>query len=425
MKLNNGFELISAPNKSAKSINIGLYFYGGSAGERIYESGIHHLLEHMFFRRLSDMSQPKLYSALNRIGTTMRGATYLNFLRFDITVSPKHLKAALNIILKFFSEFSWSEQEVQSEQEVVLNQIYFSGGNSFYQNVQKEYLSRTGFEQPIMGNESSVKRISAERLNQLKKEIVSPQNAVVVVTGNVSEENCEYITRSLSSIEKTAGSIKEPICTLPGTFLKRSDRSIDIFSADDDISEIIFSFDIPGRQKENLLCSLVLQAFAAGDGAILPMVLREELHYTDEVYFSFEEYPSFSRGCLSFFVREENTLLSINKTFETMANFVADNSDDAFFETIPFLLDNADFSCDDVRKYNLEIAFKKMIYNFEEDFIEQEKEILKSITPLDFNLAKKELFVPSRMCVSVQCPSSLKKSTLKKEIKKGLKKLHG
>ena len=117
--------------------------------------------------------------------------------------------------------------------------------------------------------------------------------------------------------------------------------------------------------------------------------------------------------------------MSINKTFETMANFVADNSDDAFFETIPFLLDNADFSCDDVRKYNLEIAFKKMIYNFEEDFIEQEKEILKSITPLDFNLAKKELFVPSRMCISVQSPSSLKKSTLKKEIKKGLKILHG
>lgn len=81
--------------------------------------------------------------------------------------------------------------------------------------------------------------------------------------------------------------------------------------------------------------------------------------------------------------------MSINKTFETMANFVADNSDDAFFETIPFLLDNADFSCDDVRKYNLEIAFKKMIYNFEEDFIEQEKEILRSITPLDFNLAKR------------------------------------
>ena len=295
--------MILAPNESSRSINIGLYFYGGSAGERRYESGIHHLLEHMFFRRLSDMSQPKLYSALNRIGATMRGATYLNFLRFDITVSPKHLKAAFDIILKFFSDFSWSEQEVQSEREVVLNQIYFSGGNSFYQNVQKKYLSRTGFELPIMGNESSVKRISAERLNQLKKEIVSPQNAVVVVTGNVSKENCEHITRSLSPIEKTAGSIKEPICTLPGNFLKRSDRSIDIFSTDDDISEIIFSFDIPGRQKENLLCSLVLQAFAAGDGAILPMVLREELHYTDEVYFSFEEYPTFSRGCISFFVR--------------------------------------------------------------------------------------------------------------------------
>lgn len=425
MLLRNDIDLILAPNENAKSINIGLYFYGGSAGERIYESGIHHLLEHMFFRRLSDLSQPELYSALNRMGATMRGATYLNFLRFDITVSPKHLKTALDIILKFFSEFSWSEQEVQSEREVVLNQIYFSGGNSFYQHVQEEYLNCTGFERPIMGNESSVKRISAERLNKLKKEIITTQNAVVVVTGNVNEENCEHITRSLSSVKKTYGPARYPMDTLPYSFLNRGDQYIYTRAADDDISEIIFSFDISDWQKERLICSLALQAFAAGDGAILPMVLREELHYTDEVYFSFEEYPTFSRGCISFFVREEGTLSSINKAFETMADFVADNSDDAFFETIPFLLDNAEFSCDDVREYNLEIAFKKMIYNSKEDFIEQEKEILKSITPLDFNITKRELFTPSRMCVSVQHPSSLERKVLIDEIRNGLNKLKG
>ena len=107
-----------------------------------------------------------------------------------------------------------------------------------------------------------------------------------------------------------------------------------------------------------------------------------------------------------------------------MENFVADNSDDAFFETIPFFLDNGDFSRDDIREYNLEIAFKKMVFNSEEDFIKQEKQILKSITPLDFNITKRELFVPSRMCVSVRCPSFLERSVLKKEIKKDLKKLH-
>ena len=424
MVLNNGIELILAQNESVNSVNIGFYFYGGSAEETVYESGIHHLLEHMFFRRLSALSQPELYSTLNRIGATMRGATYLNFLRFDITVSPKHIKAAFDIILKFFSEFSWSEQEVQSEREVVLNQIYFSGGSSFYQNVLEEYLNGTGFERPIMGNESSVKRISAERLNKLKKEIITSQNAVVVVTGNVNEENREHITRSLSSVKKTHSPARYPMDTLPYCFLKRDGQCIDVHTADDDISEIIFSFDIPGRQKERLICSLVLQAFAAGNGAILPMALRENLHYTDEVYFSVDEYPTFSRGCISFFVRAEDTLSSINKTFEAMENFVADNSDNAFFETIPFFLDNGDFSCDDIREYNLEIAFKKMVFNSEEDFIKQEKQILKSITPLDFNLAKKKLFVPSRMCVSVQCPSSLKKSNMKKEIKKCLKILH-
>ncbi len=81
MKLENGLELIFAPNKSCHSVNIGLYFFGGAAHESKSRIRNTSFLEHMFFRRLSELSQAELYSSLNRIGATMRGVSYQNILR--------------------------------------------------------------------------------------------------------------------------------------------------------------------------------------------------------------------------------------------------------------------------------------------------------------------------------------------------------
>ena len=124
MKLKNGMELRIVPSSNDTCVNIGLYFYGGAAGEGAEEIGINHLLEHLFFRRLGNLPQNILYSELDSIGAVMQGVTYYNFLRFDITVSKIFLKEALKFIPMFFSNFCWNKEEFESEKEVVKNQIF-------------------------------------------------------------------------------------------------------------------------------------------------------------------------------------------------------------------------------------------------------------------------------------------------------------
>lgn len=408
MKLENGLELIFVPNKSCHSVNIGLYFFGGAAHESKAEYGIHHFLEHMFFRRLSELSQAELYSSLNRIGATMRGVSYQNILRFDILVSPYRCKEALDIILKFFSDFSWSQDEVDSERQVILNQIFFSCDESFYKRTEREYLKGTGFERPIMGSEKSVKHITCDQLNALKKKFAVSENAVVVVTGNADDGFKDYCFQRFSEVEKSDGSRTEMVCNLPKNFFTRK-RSVTVFPTDGDLCEIVFSFDISNDLRDKFLSPFVLQAFAVGNGAMLPFVIREEKHFTDEVYFSLEEYPSFSRGCISFLVKDEKLLPCLKETVNAMLKFKVDDSPAYFRETVPFYTDNAAFSKDNIRDYNFEIAWKKMNYNIREDFIEKEKAFFKSITVNDFNLAKANIFTSSRISAAVQCSLSSEK----------------
>ena len=154
----------------------------------------------------------------------MRGVSYQNILRFDILVSPYRCKEALDIILKFFSDFSWSQDEVDSERQVILNQIFFFCDESFHKRTEREYLKGTGFERPIMGSEKSVKHITCDQLNALKKKFAVSENAVVVVTGNADDGFKDYCFQRFSEVEKSDGSRTEMVCNLPKNFFTRKSR---------------------------------------------------------------------------------------------------------------------------------------------------------------------------------------------------------
>ena len=61
IKLSNGLTFIYYPISNAQSVEIGLYVKAGSRYETKSNNGITHLLEHMHFRQLGNMSQEEIY----------------------------------------------------------------------------------------------------------------------------------------------------------------------------------------------------------------------------------------------------------------------------------------------------------------------------------------------------------------------------
>lgn len=93
--LKNGLIVYYYPIKNAYSTSIGLYINIGARNETYEQSGISHVLEHLHFRRLEQLSQKELYLKMDKIGATLKASTHKELMRFYMKLRPNHFNVAI------------------------------------------------------------------------------------------------------------------------------------------------------------------------------------------------------------------------------------------------------------------------------------------------------------------------------------------
>ena len=164
-KLSNGLTFISYPIQHAKSVEMGLYIKAGSRYETKSNNGITHLLEHIHFRQLGDMSQEVIYQEAECMGSSLRGTTYKEMMNFHMKVRPKYLEKSLLFFEKILTTFNWTDEQLESEKRIVSNEIYEKEDEQELQLISDETIWQGhSLSQPILGDEQTIKRISLEEL---------------------------------------------------------------------------------------------------------------------------------------------------------------------------------------------------------------------------------------------------------------------
>ena len=158
--MKNGITVKTLQNNYLHSVNLG--FYVNKIPEPV--CGIAHMVEHMFFRRLGDIPQEKLYFEMDKIGGAINATTYSDFVCFDITVAPSKIKDAFGLISRIFSKFEWNTEDVLAEKEVVKRQIE-ERYNSLYSKTDLAYYDGTPKGSLLMGKISDINKMSAKKIN--------------------------------------------------------------------------------------------------------------------------------------------------------------------------------------------------------------------------------------------------------------------
>ena len=102
LTLKNGLNLWVKPMINTHSVTVGLYVRTGARYETAYECGITHMLEHMHFRELAGMTQNELYYSMESMGSTLRAATYYDFVKFTMKVHPEDILKCIDIFKKYW-----------------------------------------------------------------------------------------------------------------------------------------------------------------------------------------------------------------------------------------------------------------------------------------------------------------------------------
>lgn len=394
--LENGMTVKTLQNNYLHSVNLGVYV------NKIPEPicGIAHMVEHMFFRRLGDIPQEKLYFEMDKIGGTINAATYSDFVCFDITVAPSKIKDAFGLISRIFSKFEWTLEDVLAEKEVVKRQIE-ERYNSLYSKTDLAYYDGTPKGSLLMGKISDINKMSARKINEYREMMFIPQNACFVMTGNFVNEDLTYCVDGLSKISCNANKnslVKQ--YSIKG-FSQRTEKSDKIYSSKDGFSDVCISFDVDDKKIKRYAAEYLFNVLGFGVTSKLSQKLREQDGLITDINGGIE-FTDYS-GQMTFEYEVKNidlvdSLVSAFYVFEEAKN----NLTRADVESnIIFYTENQYRLLDDVRELNFLIGWRGFIGIEQIKSMEDLIERYKNITVDEINQAANEILDPRNLMISV------------------------
>ncbi len=399
-QLLNGISLVTHPLPHLHSVCISVSFRAGLLYENEHNCGISHMVEHLFFRRLSDLPQDELYFEMQKIGCEIYGATNYDYVTFNITVIPKYFARALDLMLRFFDKFNWTETELTQEREVVFRQIETSGG-SFDKWINSYYFEDTKYSVPIMGTKESVEALTLDEINHWKNEYFTPKNACVVVTGNFTDDDYSLLKNRLNNIE-SYGEAKEKFLEFPKDFENRNpDNNLAVEQSDNELAEVVMLVDISNSFDYESI-SFLTSILGDGCSSKLSMAMREKRSFTADIYSELFSYFGFQRLYFSYTVKNEALLESLSNLFETIKEAKSNITENEYLSSIAFFTDDQLMQLDDCKKLNKEYLLCDFVLDNLVSVPDEKAEKYSQITPSDLTKTANEIFVSKNISFIIE-----------------------
>lgn len=415
VKLKNGITFISQKLDNVHSVTISVNFKVGSLYEDENNSGITHLIEHLFFRQWDNLSQKQLYYEMQCMGAEIVAKTFHDYVSFSITVISDSFVEAFKLIIKCLNKFSWTDDVVKIEKRVVYKQIE-NDCQTYDKWVDSYYFKNRIYTNPIMGTVNSVQSLSVKDINLWKNKYFCSSNACVVITGNYLDEDFLIVQNILYKI-KSFGKPAETIICYPQHFEKRniSNRYSFVYN-DSEISDITISFDI-NKDHNYETVRLLTSILGEGCGSLLSMILRENYNFTDDIYTNLTCYCGFRRLSISFSVNNFDFIESMHLFFKSLVDLKKEISINDYLTSISFFTKNQLFDLDNSNELNSNYALCDFVLypSIISEPIKR-KEKYEKIKINDLKKCANNIFTAENLSILIQ--TSLDKKLVKNSVEK-------
>ncbi|MES2353458.1 MAG: pitrilysin family protein [Pseudomonadota bacterium] len=205
-RLNNGLKILLAPDPSKQTITVNVTYLVGSRFENYGETGMAHLLEHLLFK--GTPKHPKVYQELSARGARPNGTTWYDRTNYyeTFSASDNNLAWALEMEADRMVKSFIAKKDLDSEMTVVRNE-FESGENKPFSVLLKRMDGAAydwhNYGNPTIGNRSDIENVSIDRLQAFYHKYYQPDNAVLVVAGNIdTQKTLNLITKYFNPIPK-------------------------------------------------------------------------------------------------------------------------------------------------------------------------------------------------------------------------------
>jgi len=188
--LKNGMDVVVLPNHRAPVVLHMVWYKAGAADEPKGKSGVAHLLEHLMFKGTPKHPNGEFSKLIARHGGEENAFTSLDYTGYHQTVASDQLEMVMELEADRMTHLVLSAEDVATELAVVLeerNQRLEGkpAARLSEQAMQKLFPKGHPYGRPIIGWRAETEALSREDVLSFYKDHYAPDNAILVVAGDV------------------------------------------------------------------------------------------------------------------------------------------------------------------------------------------------------------------------------------------------
>ncbi len=190
--LDNGMQVVVLVDKRAPVVVHMVWYKVGAADEPPGKSGIAHFLEHLMFKGTDDMAAGELSETVARNGGSDNAFTSWDYTAYFQRVAADRLGLMMQMEADRMRDLQMTEEDVATERQVVLEErgqhTDSDPGALFSEQRRAAQFLNHPYGIPVIGWRQEVERLSREDAFAFYRRFYAPNNAILVVAGDVEPE---------------------------------------------------------------------------------------------------------------------------------------------------------------------------------------------------------------------------------------------
>ena len=197
--LENGLEVVVVPDHRTPVVTHMISYRVGSADETPGKSGLAHFLEHLMFKGTAKTPPGKFTQTINEVGGQENAFTSTDYTAFYQRVPREHLETVMAFEADRMTGLVLTDANVLPERDVVLEEQNQRVANDpaaqLTEQVQAALFVNHPYGRPVIGWRHEIEALTREDALAFYRRFYTPNNAVVVIAGDVSAEEIRALAQ--------------------------------------------------------------------------------------------------------------------------------------------------------------------------------------------------------------------------------------
>ncbi|WP_346766861.1 M16 family metallopeptidase [Wielerella bovis] len=205
--LSNGMQIIVQEDHRAPVVLTQLWYKVGSADEFAGKTGLSHALEHMMFKGTQSVPAGEYSSRISALGGEENAYTSTEETVYHVTIAAQHLPKVLELEADRMANLNFSDADFDNEMKVIREERRMRIDDS-PEGLLHETLLQTAWQKSpnktsVIGEMKDLHRLKANDLRRWYRQWYAPNNATLIVIGDVQPETV------FTQAEQYFGSLKK------------------------------------------------------------------------------------------------------------------------------------------------------------------------------------------------------------------------